>query len=55
MLDSNNIYKYKDQFMDWLQLVIIFAFAAMVPEAHAQNRCFVVLNPNDCDLETCKK
>ncbi len=38
-----------------LELVIIFAFAVMVPEAQGQNRCFVVLNPNGCDLETCKK
>jgi hypothetical protein len=49
------IYKQKYQFMVLLELVIIFAFAVMVPEAQGQNRCFVVLNPNGCDLETCKK
>jgi hypothetical protein len=41
--------------MHLLELIIIFAIVVMVPKVNAQQKCFVVLNPNGCGLETCGK
>ena len=38
--------------MHLLELVIIFAIVVMVREVNAQQRCFVVLSPIGCNLET---